>query len=90
MTRMAVTGRFCFRIAAAFTFLTAAVVLSGCSTFHEKPGHSPFLNSKRHEDRPAKRSSMNPLSGIGSIFKKDEPRLAKSPEEFVGLPRPEL
>lgn len=90
MVRMAIAWRSWFRVAIAVVFLVTVVSLGGCSTFHERPGHSPFSASKKHDGRSKKKSSMNPLSGVGSLFKKEEPKLAQSPEEFVGLPRPEL
>ncbi len=68
--------------------LAVALGTSGCSTFQEKPGHSPFSVSKSKKSRAGKKSSMNPLSGFGSLFKREEPKLAQSPGEFVGLPRP--
>ena len=80
-----VTGTWKHRFAAALVamFVVTAVGASGCSTFREKPGHSPYSSGSSTRNR-AKKSSMNPFS----IFKSDEPKLADSPKDFVGLPRP--
>gem|GEM_PF-3212426 len=86
-----VAGRWRRRVGGAVVaaLLAAAFTLSGCSTFHERPGHRPFATSKAKKSREERKTSRNPLSGVGSLFKKEEPKLAQSPEEFVSMPRPE-
>ena len=69
---------------AAVVALAFLAVVSGCSTFRESPGHSPF-SPGRNAAKSEKKFSLNPLS----MFKREEPKLAESPDEFVGLPRPE-
>lgn len=44
--------------------------------------------SKARAGKDRKKSSSNSVSWMGSLFKKEEPKLAKTPDEFVGLPRP--
>lgn len=83
MLPMAKTWRRLLAAAMAATFVVAALMTSGCSTFREKPGHSPY-SSGRHAERSAKKHFMNPLS----IFKREEPKLAETPSDFVDLPRP--
>lgn len=87
MLRMAGSWKRRFGSVVASAFLLTALGLGGCATFQEKPGHSPFASSRARKEK--KHSSMNPMSGLGSMFKRDDPKLAESPDEFVGLPRPE-
>jgi hypothetical protein len=84
MLRVAGFWKRLLAAAMAATFVVAALAASGCSTFSEKSRHSPY-SSGRSAGRNAKKHSMNPLS----IFKREEPRLAETPSDFVNLPRPE-
>ena len=89
MFHMADRWKFRFGTMLAVALLAAVLGSTGCSTFHERPGHTPYSVPKSKAGRNNRKSSTNPLSRMGSIFKKDEPRLAESPDEFVGLPRPD-
>jgi hypothetical protein len=89
MFQMADRWKHRFGAAIAAAFLAAVLGSSGCSTFHERPGHSPFSTSRAKSGKGKKKPSPSRLSRIGSIFEKEQPRLAESPDEFVGLPRPE-
>ena len=84
MLPMAKTWRRLLAAAMAATFVVAALTASGCSTFGKKPGDSPY-SSGRHPGKNSKKHSLNPLS----IFKKEEPKLAETPSDFVDLPRPQ-
>jgi len=81
MVSVARTWKYRLAVVVAVMALIGA---SGCSTFRERPGHSLFSPGSK-VGRSEKKSSLNPLS----IFKREEPKLADSPDEFVGLPRPE-
>jgi hypothetical protein len=69
-------------VAIAAAFVATALGLGGCSTFQERPGHSSFSASRA---RNKKKTSLNPLF---HLFKREEPKLAQTPSEFVDMPRP--
>ncbi len=73
---------------AAVAILAASLATTGCSMFHEKPGHGPFSKTRARPERRKEKSGPGPFGWLGSMFKEDESNLAQTPEEFVRLERP--